>query len=453
MVRHRIGVICLWTIGAIVIPESVHGQDPSLGPWQGYWARGGDTLLVTLDIRPGDAPNRYRASFSSDRLRVAGIPFASAEREGCCLMRLTLRGDATTLVFEGTLKADSISGTFTEAGAAGTFALRRGPDGSALREAEVQFSNGAVRLSGTLILPSSAPPYPAVVMVHGSGAEGRWANRFLANRFAQAGVAALIFDKRGVGQSTGDWQSAGFEDLAADAASGVAMLRGRRDMRASRIGVFGHSQGGTILPLVAEAAGGVAFLIASAGSAVTTDSAERFSLRNAVGFSTLPPDEAARANQYVETLVRVAYHGEPREGLDSLATALAGKPWYFAPPPPASHYWAFSRRIAGYEPQRHWMQVAVPVMLVYGGADQRVPTEASVRAIRDALSAAHRDPPTVCVYPGAGHTQRVRLAGDVWPRNAPGYLEDLITWVRLAADIDRRTEQRAGRLTTACTIS
>lgn len=364
---------------------------------------------------------------------------------------MTLRGDATTSVFEGTLTADSITGSFTEAGAAGTFALRRAPSGSsAIREAEVQFSNGAVRLSGTLILPSTRPPYPAIVMLHGSGAEGRWANRFLANRFAQAGVAALIFDKRGVGQSSGDWQSAGFEDLAADAASGVALLRARTDIRARRIGVFGHSQGATILPLVAEASGGVAFLIASAASAVATDSAERFSLRNAVGFSALAPDEAAQANQYVEAVVGVAYWGEDRRRLDSLAGALAGKPWYFPLPPPTSSYWAFSRRIVGYDPHSHWMKVSGPVLLLYGGEDQRVPAEASVQAIRSALAAAHHEPPTVCVYAGADHTERVRRTGDVWPRNAPGYLEDLITWVRVAAGIGRSTQRGVGHLSSAC---
>lgn len=434
-----------------LLPAMLHGQDPALGSWQGSWARSGDTLLVTLDVQPGEAPNRYRASFSSDRLRVAGIPFASAERDGC-LMRLTLRGDATTLVFEGTLKADSITGTFTEAGAAGTFALRRAPIGSsAIREEEVQFSNGAVRLSGTLILPSSPPPYPAIVMAHGSGAEGRWANRFLANRFAQAGVAALIFDKRGVGQSSGDWQSAGFEDLAADAASGVAMLRARNDIRARSIGLFGHSQGATILPLVAAAAGDVAFLIASAASGVATDSAERFSLRNAVGYSTLAPAEAAQANRYVESVVAVAYHGAARGQLDSLAGALAQKPWFFALPAPESHYWTFSRRIAGYDARSHWMNVQAPVMLLYGSADQRVPAEASVHAIRGALAAARRDPPTVCIYAGADHTERVRRAGDVWPRNAAGYLEDLITWVRHTAGVDQRTGRAAGQLTAACT--
>lgn len=424
-----------WTFAALLLPAVLHAQDATLGQWQGYWERGGDTLLVTLSIQPGDAPNRYRASFSSDRLRISGIPFSPAEREGCCLIRLTLRGDATTSVFQGTLKGDSITGTFTETGAAGggTFALRRGAAGSdAIREEEVQFSNGAVRLSGTLILPSSAPPYRAVVMAHGSGAEGRWANRFLAQRFAENGVAALIFDKRGVGQSSGDWQAAGFEDLAADAASGVAMLRGRADIRADSVGLFGHSQGATILPLIAQAAGGVAFLVASAASGVATDSAERFSLRNAVGFSTLPPDEALQANRYVEAVVGVAYHGDPRQQLDSLAAALSGKPWYFPLPGPGSHYWAFSRRIASYDPQREWMKVRAPVLLLYGSEDQRVPADASVQAIRAALAggAAHVAAPTVCVYPGADHTERVRRAGDIWPRNAPGYLEDLMTWVR-----------------------
>jgi dienelactone hydrolase len=104
----------------------------------------------------------------------------------------------------------------------------------------------------------------------------------------------------------------------------------------------------------------------------------------------------------------------------------------------------------GYDPQRHWMKVHAPVLLMYGSADQRVPPEASVNAIRSALAAAHREPPTVCLYAGADHTERVRRAGDVWPRNAPGYLEDLIAWVRHAAYVDQRTRPSAGHLTAAC---
>jgi len=95
----------------------------------------------------------------------------------------------------------------------------------------------------------------------------------------------------------------------------------------------------------------------------------------------------------------------------------------------------FSRRIAGYAPQVHWMRVKAPVLLMYGSGDQRVPVEASIQAIRGALAAGHRNPPTVRVYAGADHTQRVRRPGDVWPRNAEGYLEDLIAWTRSAAGL------------------
>ncbi|MEO8448567.1 MAG: alpha/beta fold hydrolase [Gemmatimonadota bacterium] len=435
---------------ALLLPGILSAQDPALGSWRGYWARGGDTLLVTMELEPGDGPNRLQAAFSSDRLRVEGIPFTSVERDDCCRIRLTLRGDATTSLFEGMIRGDSITGTFTEAGAPGTFALRREPVGRpAPHSEEVAFTNGAVRLSGTLILPSTAPPYPAVVMMHGSGAEGRFANRFLAHRFAEAGVAALIFDKRGVGHSSGDWPSAGFEDLAADGAAGIAMLRVRKDIRADHIGLFGHSQGGTVLPLVAEISGGAAFLIASAASGVAADSTERFSLRNSARLSLLAPADATAANQYVEALVAVAYHGAPRGRMDSLAKTVAGQPWYFAPPPPDNFYWAFSRRIAGYDAPSHWRKVRSPVLLVYGSSDQRVPADASVTAIRDALRTARRGPPTVCIYPGADHTERVQRAGDVWPRNAPGYLEDLIAWVRQAAGVDPRGAG-AQRLTRSC---
>ncbi len=429
---------------------ALSAQDPAVGHWQGYWARAGDTLYVTMDIQPGDSASRYRASFSTDRLRVAGVPFESAERDGSHI-RMTLRGDATTLVFDGTIAGDSITGTFSEAGNNGTFALRRRPATAAtLREEEVEFSNGPVRLSGTLILPSSAPPYPAIVMAHGSGGEGRFANRFLARRFAEAGIAALIFDKRGVGKSTGDWRTAGFEDLAADVASGVAMLRTRQDIRKGRIGLFGHSQGGTLLPLAAGASGAIAFVVASAASAVPTDSAERFSLRNATDYANLPSDEAARANEYVVEVVRVAYHGAPRTRLDSLARAFDAKSWRFPLPDSTSSYWSFSRRIAGYDPVGRWRAVRAPVLLLYGSADQRVPAAASVQAIRDALAAGHHDRPTVCVYAGADHTERIRRPGDVWPRNGDGYLEDMALWLRVAAGVERG-RPRDARLSAACT--
>ena len=92
---------------------------------------------------------------------------------------------------------------------------------------------GDHRLAGTLYLPLSGPPAPAVVFVHGAGPAVR-GDRYheLARHFARKGVAALIYDKRGCGESTGDWTRAGLPDLAEDALACVRLLAaGRRSTR------------------------------------------------------------------------------------------------------------------------------------------------------------------------------------------------------------------------------
>jgi predicted alpha/beta hydrolase len=135
---------------------------------------------------------------------------------------------------------------------------------------------------GSLILPEHTPAAATVLFLHGSGAEGRDASRFEATTLCRAGYAALIYDKRGVGQSTGDWRQASFEDLAADAAAGLDWLAARPEIDAEHIGIYGHSQGATIAPLVAARSTHVGFIIAGAGAIGSTADVERYSLRSTV---------------------------------------------------------------------------------------------------------------------------------------------------------------------------
>jgi fermentation-respiration switch protein FrsA (DUF1100 family) len=71
----------------------------------------------------------------------------------------------------------------------------------AIREESVHVLNGDVNLAGTLVLPNDSKRHPAVVLFHGSGPQAR--DLFTARWFAKQGVAALAYDKRGVGESTG----------------------------------------------------------------------------------------------------------------------------------------------------------------------------------------------------------------------------------------------------------
>ena len=418
----------LWLI-LLMTPIPVQAQ-VFHGTWQGYWIRAGDSMLVTLTIQRDSVTGRYAAAFDADRLRVRGIPFTEVAVQGCCDVSMTLRGDQTTAVFKGRLSGDSLTGTLEESTGDGRFAYARVRTPPApLEEREISFTSGEAKLAGTLLMPQRGNNLAAVVFLHGSGAEGRWASRFLATRLAERGVAALIFDKRGVGGSTGDWRRAGIDDLASDGAAAVARLRQEPRIDPRRIGLHGHSQGGTLVPMVATRATEVGFVIGSAAAGLPMDSVEIFSVLNAVYPAARSTLDSANARDYFEELVSVAYHQRPRARLDSLARSYRERPWFIAPPPPDNVYWSISPMFARYRALDWWSQVRVPVLLLYGADDQRVPAAASAERIAAALRRAGNDEVTIRLYPGADHTFRLPPGPGGWPATAPGYLSDLLDWI------------------------
>lgn len=415
----------------ITLPAAA--QAPLAGDWQGWWARAGDTMAVTMHVMHDPQTGRYSATFDSDRLRVGGIPFTDVQVQGCCDVTLTLRGDRTTTTFTGALRGDSLAGVLREGESSGTFGYARAAvAGPVFEEREITFPSGDVTLAGSLILPATGTGtgFPAVVFLHGSGAEGRWASRYLATRLASGGVAALIFDKRGVGRSSGDWRQAAPDDLAADGAAAVARLLQEPAVDRRRIGIHGHSQGGTLAPLVAARSEHVAFVIASAAAGVPMDSTEIFSILSSVHARARTAADSAQAREYAAELVSVAYHGRPRERLDSLAAALRDRPWFFAPPAQADSYWSFSRAFGRYQPLEWWARVRVPVLLMYGADDPRVPAAESAARITAAVLRNTSDADvTVRIFPGADHSFRLPPGPSGWPVTVPGYVDTLADWL------------------------
>jgi pimeloyl-ACP methyl ester carboxylesterase len=148
----------------------------------------------------------------------------------------------------------------------------------AYREEEVSFSNEAahVTLAGTLTLPKTGGPFPAVVLIAGSGPNDRdesMANHkpflVLADFLTQKGIAVLRYDKRGIGKSTGVLENATTIDLAGDAAAAVTFLQGRKEIDSSKIGLLGHSEGGIIAPYLATHIKNISWLILLAAPATT----------------------------------------------------------------------------------------------------------------------------------------------------------------------------------------
>jgi len=422
-------LFCLIPILLACLPVSA-AEDPA-GTWIGQWERDGS--VVDVEVTFERTASGYEGSFSSDQLRVVRIPFRKILYEEPRLS-WELAGDRTTMVFDGTLQKDTLAGRFRDGDAPGTFRLTRSAsEAGRLEEKEVSFSNGSVTLRGTVVLPAGPGPFPGVVFLHGSGAEGRWASRYLAYAFARHGIAALIYDKRGVGASTGDWRQASFEDLVGDASAAVETLRSQPRIAADRVGIHGHSQGGTLAPWVAHADPRIAFVVASAGTGLSMADTETYSLSSSVGLSRLTGADKQLAERYIRAVVSAAYEGAPRTAVETAWQEVRDRAWAFKPPAETDSYWTFSRRIASYDPPAHWRQVQAPALLLYGEADERVPPRASASRIAEAYLGAKGSRLDVIFFPGADHTFRPRPASSdkfQWPRTVEGYPDRMIEWVR-----------------------
>ena len=226
------------------------------------------------------------------------------------------------------------------------------------------FANGPVQLSYRLDVPAHSAPVGAVVFGHGSGMATKDSCRIfgLADGFLSRGYATLCFDKRGVGQSTGQYipanpqnSSAVFEALASDIAAGVEFLRNRPEIDRNRIGLAGVSQAGWIVP-IAAAKTQPAFMLLIVAPTVSIGVENFYS--NIVEVTNAPVDEGYRQLPSFN-----GFHGfDPKPVLESLN---------------------------------------VPGLWLLGGEDRSIPTPATV-AILEGLIASGK-PYAHVVFPGVGH--------------------------------------------------
>lgn len=143
-------------------------------------------------------------------------------------------------------------------------------------EAIYENKEAEITLAGTLTLPSGKGPFPAVLLITGSGPQdrndtiyGHYPFMVLADYLTRQGIAVLRVDDRGVGESTGDFSRATSEDFASDVLAGIEYLKTRKEINPEQIGLIGHSEGGLIAPMVAIKSPDVAFIILMAGTGLT----------------------------------------------------------------------------------------------------------------------------------------------------------------------------------------
>jgi dienelactone hydrolase len=256
----------------------------------------------------------------------------------------------------------------------------------------VSFDGKGARLRGELLLPTGGGRSPAVVMIQGSGPATREPYREQAEYLAQHGIAALIYDKRGAGQSTGD-PDYHYDQLAGDASAAVALLRRNPGVRPDAIGLWGLSEGGWVAPMVAAQDPGIKALMVVSSSALPPAAQQDWSVRNA-----LDSAGAGNGGHVVSTFYRVATDSDADPDL-------------------------------GFQPAPVWGKVAQPVLAVWGGEDRIVPVRASAAALDTALASGPNRDRTFRTFPGASHSVGVAAQGNR-PGSAPGFKELSVAWLR-----------------------
>ena len=402
-----------------------------IGHWEGTMVREGVPLEVSFDFKgSGPHPN---GTFTSLTQKAMDYPLEVLAVNGYAV-HFAL-GDS--MVFDGKLRANQIVGAFTDDSAKGDFSLRRTVAKPLPYDAvDVSFRNGPVTLSGTVCIPRASGRHPAVVLLQGSGGETRWGtNRFIADRFARAGIAALIYDKRGSGASTGDWKMSSYDDLANDAIAGIDLLASRPDIDAKRIGLHGHSEGGIIAPIASvRAPSKVSFIVAEDIVAGFVRDQDVYRVSHQIRQAGFTDAQVERALNLYKLMIEVLRGAKPYRELDSASETVRNEDWYqwLAIPPEHSFLWTWYPKVGNLDTLIFWKQVRAPVLLIYGERDHLEPVDESLAKIEASLDCV-KTPYTAVIVPNAQHNLTVQLepgAPFFWWKAAPGLVDLVVAWVQ-----------------------
>ena len=397
---------------AATVPVAKTAKPSDLaGDWQGTLAVGAMNLRIVFHIK--SAEDGLHATLDSLDQSAFGLPVSSVElKDGA----VKLESEKVRGVFEGTISSDlsTLTGTWTQGGGSLPLTLKRVKNAAELerhprpqepskpypyRAEDVAYDNKTAgnRLAATLTMPNGKGPFPAVVLITGSGPQDRDETVFnhkpflvLADYLTRRGIAVLRADDRGTGESTGDFAKATTADFATDTEAGIVYLKTRAEIDPRRIGLIGHSEGGIIAPMIAARNHDVAFIVMMAGSGVPGDQilvAQSTLLAEAAGKShevALKTGEREREildllkqNQddaALQKSLREKLSAEMRDAQIGAAVAQLMSPWF--------------RYFVNYDPAPALRKVTCPVLALNGEKDLQVPPRQNLPAIRKALEDA-----------------------------------------------------------------
>jgi len=281
----------------------------------------------------------------------------------------------------------------------------------AIVQQPMHFANGDVKLAGTLYLPEHGDHLPAVVVFWGAAMATRDYALYqqLASGFPPLGVAVLVFDRRGSGESGGANASSTFQDLASDGIAALHALQHTARIDPKRVGFWGLSQGGWLSVLAASETPDAAFAISCSGPLVTPNDQMTFAVSNIFairGYGSAALKEALADRQ--QQVDYIAGHGSSYEAIEDATRKASSQPWFkdaflgtVDQVPKTVPDTAILNDML-YDPVKPLEAVRVPLLMIYGGADPWVPVAASIERLKPI--AARKANISYYVIAGADHT-------------------------------------------------
>ena len=358
---------------------------------------------------------------------------------------ITLNVPAINASFKGLWAGKVIAGTFTQHGM--SFPMTLTPGAPVVRRPqtpvgpfpyateEVSFTNGDAVLKGTLTLPDNCDrKTPVLIMVTGSGLQNRDEELFshkpfavIADAFARAGIATLRYDDRGFGESTGDVVLCTTEDLKNDALAGVKLLRSRFE----RVGVIGHSEGGTIALMLAGERQ-VDFAVSLAGMIVS--GAETLLAQNRRAFESAGLSESeveAFARLLSDTFTAIRTRAPLPSADDYDITDALRKNYAAALPSFRTPYMEF---FLGLDLSASLSGITCPVMALNGTKDTQVQCDRNIAALEAGLPSNSRS--VIRAEDGLNHLFQHCVTGEVSEYKSieetfsPKVLSEMIAWIK-----------------------
>jgi len=449
------------TPGEAKLPPAVAGLD---GDWTGaLMTPGGAKLRLALRVR--STAETTSAKLDSLDQGVLGLPVRGLARQGD---QVRFEVPMVEGVFEGTRSSNgqTLIGTWRQGGHAMALTFSHLAPGAAeptlnrpqtphppfpYPSEPVAFKVAAdVTLAGTLTLPPGQGPFPAVVLIAGSGPHGRDELIFghrpflvLADYLTRHGIAVLRYDKRGIGESTVDYATATSVDFASDADAAGHWLAAQPGIDPRRIGLIGHSEGGLIAPMVAARDPSVAFLVLMAGPGV--DGARVLAeqgrlISKAMGAKAADIARSSALRETAIAIVRDESNPATRAAKLKAAVSAYGAAHHLskvdlqrleAQYAPIDSDWF--RVFFTYDPAPALRTLRIPVLALIGEKDLQVPPDQNIPALRAALADDPRA--TVEELPGLNHLFQTAVTGGVGEYGeieetlAPQVLARITDWI------------------------